>query len=120
MAGALGAAGDAVAVGGTGRGAGSGGGGAVGVQRGVNAHCSAQSTSWSLCRPHSQPEDASIQPCSELRWRTSSYSSGAGGECVEVALNALAAHVRDSKCVAQGGPVLRVGSAAWSALLGVV
>ncbi|MEY9815555.1 hypothetical protein [Streptomyces albogriseolus] len=42
VAGALGAAGDAVAVGGTGRGAGSGRGGAVGVQRGVNAHCSAQ------------------------------------------------------------------------------
>jgi hypothetical protein len=52
-----------------------------------------------------------------LPWRTSSYSTGSGGECVEVALTTVAVHVRDSKCVAQDGPVLRVGSAAWSALL---
>ncbi|MDT3723834.1 DUF397 domain-containing protein [Streptomyces sp. DSM 41972] len=62
-------------------------------------------------------EDASLQPCSELRWFTSSYSSGAGGECVEVAVEATAIHVRDTKQVAQGGPVLKVSSAAWSALL---
>ncbi|MGW2893169.1 DUF397 domain-containing protein [Streptomyces sp. NPDC001212] len=62
-------------------------------------------------------EDASRQPRSELRWFTSSYSSGAGGECVEVALEATAVHVRDSKRVAQCGPVLKVGPAAWSALL---
>ncbi|WP_165683973.1 DUF397 domain-containing protein [Streptomyces sp. KO7888] len=53
-----------------------------------------------------------------LPWRTSSYSTGSGGECVEVALTAVGVHVRDSKRVAQGGPVLRVGSEAWSALLG--
>ncbi|WP_436983612.1 DUF397 domain-containing protein [Streptomyces sp. enrichment culture] len=62
-------------------------------------------------------EDASHQPRSELRWFTSSYSSGAGGECVEVAVEATAVHVRDSKKAAQGGPVLKVSSAAWSALL---
>ncbi|MFE2280156.1 DUF397 domain-containing protein [Streptomyces sp. NPDC059454] len=62
-------------------------------------------------------EDAGRQPRSELRWFTSSYSSGAGGECVEVAVNAAAVHVRDSKRVAQGGPVLKVSSGAWSALL---
>ncbi|MEV6662019.1 DUF397 domain-containing protein [Streptomyces nigra] len=62
-------------------------------------------------------EDASCQPRSELRWFTSSYSSGAGGECVEVAFLATAVHVRDSKRVAQGGPVLKVGPAAWSAML---
>ncbi|MFD0228812.1 DUF397 domain-containing protein [Streptomyces hirsutus] len=62
-------------------------------------------------------EDASLQPHSELRWFTSSYSSGAGGECVEVAVEAAAVHVRDSKQVAQGGHVLKVGSEAWSALL---
>ncbi|MGA5052812.1 DUF397 domain-containing protein [Streptomyces cellulosae] len=61
-------------------------------------------------------QDASRQSCSDLCWFTSSYSSGAGGECVEVALDA-AVHVRDSKCVAQGGAVLKVGSAAWTALL---
>lgn len=52
-----------------------------------------------------------------LPWRTSSYSTGSGGECVEVALTASAVHVRDSKCVGKGGPALRVGSEAWSALL---
>ncbi|MER5405578.1 DUF397 domain-containing protein [Streptomyces sp. NPDC002769] len=52
-----------------------------------------------------------------LPWRASSYSTGSGGECVEVALTAVGVHVRDSKCVAQGGAVLKVGSAAWSALL---
>ncbi|MFJ4691129.1 DUF397 domain-containing protein [Streptomyces sp. NPDC088766] len=62
-------------------------------------------------------EDASLQPRSELRWFTSSYSSGAGGECVEVAVEATAVYVRDSKQVAQDGPALKVGSEAWSALL---
>ncbi|WSM43259.1 DUF397 domain-containing protein [Streptomyces cellulosae] len=62
-------------------------------------------------------EDASRQRRSDLRWFTSSYSSGAGGECVEVALDAAAVHVRDSKCVTQGGPALKVGSAAWTAML---
>ncbi|GGW35717.1 DUF397 domain-containing protein [Streptomyces griseoloalbus] len=62
-------------------------------------------------------EDASLQPRSALRWFTSSYSSGAGGECVEVAVEAAAVHVRDSKRVTQGGPVLKVSSEAWSALL---
>lgn len=65
-------------------------------------------------------EYASLQPCSELRWRTSSYSSGAGGECVEVAVDAATVRVRDSKQVAQGGPVLKVGCRAWSALLDAV
>ncbi|MER6064110.1 DUF397 domain-containing protein [Streptomyces sp. NPDC001792] len=62
-------------------------------------------------------EDASLQPRSVLRWFTSSYSSGAGGECVEVALEATAVHVRDSKSAAQDGPTLKVSPAAWSALL---
>lgn len=52
-----------------------------------------------------------------LSWRKSSYSTGSGGECVEVALTAVSVHVRDSKCVGQGGPVLKVGSTAWAALL---
>ncbi|GAB2444579.1 DUF397 domain-containing protein [Streptomyces incanus] len=57
---------------------------------------------------------------SKLSWRTSSYSTGSGGECVEVALAAVGVYVRDSKCVVQSGPVLKVGSAAWSALLEAV
>ncbi|MEU1459842.1 DUF397 domain-containing protein [Streptomyces sp. NPDC005727] len=52
-----------------------------------------------------------------LPWRKSSYSTGSGGECVEVAVTAVGVHVRDSKCVSQGGPALKVGSAAWTALL---
>ncbi|MGC9437968.1 DUF397 domain-containing protein [Streptomyces sp. WG5] len=52
-----------------------------------------------------------------LSWFKSSYSSEEGGECVEVAIDAVAVHVRDSKCVTQGGPVLNVGTEAWSALL---
>lgn len=55
-----------------------------------------------------------------LSWRTSSYSTGSGGECVEVALTAVSVYVRDSKYVAQGGPVLKVGPAAWAALLAAV
>ncbi|MEV7787711.1 DUF397 domain-containing protein [Streptomyces sp. NPDC088106] len=62
-------------------------------------------------------ENASLQPRSELAWVTSSYSSGAGGECVEVAVDSAVVHVRDSKQVAQRGPVLKVSSGAWSALL---
>lgn len=65
-------------------------------------------------------EGASRKPRSELCWFTSSYSSGAGGECVEVAVDTGAVHVRDSKQAAQGGPVLKVGSAAWAALLAAV
>ncbi|MFE6895598.1 DUF397 domain-containing protein [Streptomyces sp. NPDC057717] len=55
-----------------------------------------------------------------LLWRLSSYSTGSGGECVEVAVDALSVHVRDSKCAAQGGPALRVGPAAWRAFLGTI
>lgn len=53
----------------------------------------------------------------ELVWRKSTYSSGEGGECVEVAVAGGVVHVRDSKCVALGGHVLKVGSAAWKTLL---
>ncbi|MGW7619745.1 DUF397 domain-containing protein [Streptomyces antimycoticus] len=52
-----------------------------------------------------------------LRWFKSSYSSEEGGECVEVAVGAIAVHVRDSKQAIEDGPVLRVSPAAWSALL---
>ncbi|MGW4436076.1 DUF397 domain-containing protein [Streptomyces sp. NPDC004596] len=52
-----------------------------------------------------------------LNWFKSSYSSEEGGECVEVAVDAVAVHVRDSKQVISGGPVLSVGPSAWSALL---
>ena len=52
-----------------------------------------------------------------LRWFKSSYSSEEGGECVEVAIDGIAVHVRDSKQVLEYGAVLTVGPVAWSALL---
>lgn len=52
-----------------------------------------------------------------LRWFKSSYSSEEGGECVEVAIDSVAVHVRDSKQVLEYGPVLTVGPVAWSVLL---
>jgi hypothetical protein len=45
-----------------------------------------------------------------LRWRTSSYSSGNGGDCVEVAASDHVA-VRDTKD--RQGAVLRFSPAAW-------
>ncbi|WP_371660225.1 DUF397 domain-containing protein [Streptomyces sp. NBC_00280] len=48
---------------------------------------------------------------SPLRWFTSSYSNGAGGECVECALTGNGVFVRDSK----GGekPVIFVEMRGW-------
>lgn len=46
-------------------------------------------------------------------WRKSSYSSGDGGNCVEIADGLSGAvPVRDSKV--QGGPVLVIGATAWA------
>ncbi|MFF4258432.1 DUF397 domain-containing protein [Streptomyces sp. NPDC001663] len=45
-------------------------------------------------------------------WFTSTYSNGAGGECVECALTDGRALVRDSKRAA--GPVVAVRSVAWN------
>jgi hypothetical protein len=50
-----------------------------------------------------------------LHWFKSSYSGGAGGECVEVATLPAAIHIRDSKDVSRGTFV--VSSAAWSAFV---
>ncbi|MFF4641544.1 DUF397 domain-containing protein [Streptomyces sp. NPDC001389] len=49
-------------------------------------------------------------------WRKSTYSSDAGGACVEVAAQPAAVHVRDSKVT--DGPVLTVSPATWSSFLG--
>jgi hypothetical protein len=47
-----------------------------------------------------------------MNWRTSSYSSDNGGECVEVASRAGAVAVRDTR-ENDVGPVLRFTLAAW-------
>lgn len=46
-------------------------------------------------------------------WRKSSYSDGAGGECVEIALAAEVVGVRDSKNAA--GPALVLEQSGWDA-----
>lgn len=58
-------------------------------------------------RSHRRPE-----------WFTSSYSNGAGGECVECAMTGERALVRDSKC--EKGPVLTIGHCAWGSFVGVL
>ncbi|MDG5804046.1 DUF397 domain-containing protein [Streptomyces ossamyceticus] len=56
----------------------------------------------------------SVEP--ELAWFKSSYSTGDGGECVEVAVRPHVVHVRDSKDIARPG--LAVDAAAWDAFVG--
>ncbi|TXS13486.1 DUF397 domain-containing protein [Streptomyces sp. adm13(2018)] len=52
-----------------------------------------------------------------LAWFKSSYSGGEGGQCVEVATDAGAVHVRDSKDVAR--PALTVSPDAWAGFVGL-
>ncbi|MFJ9741143.1 DUF397 domain-containing protein [Streptomyces sp. NPDC101166] len=49
----------------------------------------------------------------ELTWFKSSYSSGEGGECLEVATRPTTIHIRDSKDPA--GPVLDLSPGTWAA-----
>ncbi|MGW2037236.1 DUF397 domain-containing protein [Streptomyces virginiae] len=53
-----------------------------------------------------------------MTWRKSNHSDGDGGECVEVATCPHAIHVRDSKDTTRPG--LRVGASAWTAFVGCV
>ncbi|GFH37888.1 DUF397 domain-containing protein [Streptomyces pacificus] len=55
-------------------------------------------------------------PESALAWFKSSYSTGSGGECIEVAVSAHTVRIRDSKDVARRG--LAVGTEAWAAFVG--
>ncbi|MCX4731471.1 DUF397 domain-containing protein [Streptomyces sp. NBC_01363] len=48
-------------------------------------------------------------------WRKSSYSTGEGGNCVEVATCPTTIHIRDSKDTQ--GPHLGVAPATWSAFV---
>ncbi|MDT0267700.1 DUF397 domain-containing protein [Streptomyces sp. DSM 44915] len=55
----------------------------------------------------------------ENPWRKSSYSSGNGGECLEVRDDAPGTvPVRDSKV--EDGPILNLPAAAWSTFLTLV
>ncbi|MFJ5535343.1 DUF397 domain-containing protein [Streptomyces sp. NPDC093261] len=53
-----------------------------------------------------------------LSWRKSSYSDGQGGQCVEVAPCPAAIHIRDSKHAPGTGPTLTLPSTAWKAFTG--
>ncbi|WP_406839299.1 DUF397 domain-containing protein [Streptomyces sp. AHU1] len=53
-----------------------------------------------------------MQGATELTWVKSTYSSGEGGQCVEVAACSRAVCVRDSKDTARPG--LTVGADAWA------
>ncbi|MEJ8661003.1 DUF397 domain-containing protein [Streptomyces sp. MS1.AVA.4] len=53
----------------------------------------------------------------EAAWFKSSYSTGNGGECVEVAEAPGAVHIRDSKV--RTGPVLTVTPQAWAGFVGL-
>lgn len=51
----------------------------------------------------------------QLAWSKSSYSSNEGGNCIEVAAEPGAVHVRDSKD--RHGPALSFSPAAWTAFV---
>jgi transcriptional regulator with XRE-family HTH domain len=57
-----------------------------------------------------------LKGATELTWVTSTYSSGEGGDCVEVATCSHTVRVRDSKDVARLGPA--VGRNAWGTFVG--
>jgi hypothetical protein len=51
----------------------------------------------------------------DLKWRTASYSSNGGGNCIEVGSHDDHVLVRDSQD--RSGPVLRLSPAAWRELV---
>ncbi|MEV0964503.1 DUF397 domain-containing protein [Streptomyces sp. NPDC049910] len=55
----------------------------------------------------------STEQPAQLSWFKSSYSSGEGGECVEVATDGTAVRVRDSK-ERSAGPQLAFTQDAWA------
>ena len=57
-----------------------------------------------------------MKDVAELAWFKSTYSSGEGGQCVEVATCPHTVHVRDSKDINRPG--MAVGSEAWATFLG--
>ena len=51
-----------------------------------------------------------------LEWFKSSYSGSEGGDCIEVATQPTAIHIRDSK---NTGPNLTVSPRTWAAFVGL-
>lgn len=56
--------------------------------------------------------DATVMSADQLVWFKSSYSTGNGGDCVEIAAVHTSVYIRDSKQA--NSPVLSVGSAGWA------
>ncbi|MCW7947433.1 toxin [Streptomyces hygroscopicus] len=54
-----------------------------------------------------------------LSCHKSSYSGGEGGECVEIAPCPTSVRVRDSKYARGVGPTLTLPAAAWAAFIGL-
>ncbi|MFH9573509.1 DUF397 domain-containing protein [Streptomyces sp. NPDC017230] len=58
---------------------------------------------------------SSFAPADDLSWYKSSYSSGSGGDCVEIADTSTAVLIRDSK--QPDAAVLSVPSTQWTAFV---
>ncbi|MFB7635408.1 DUF397 domain-containing protein [Streptomyces sp. NPDC056149] len=56
--------------------------------------------------------EETAQTVPELAWFKSSYSTGSGGECIEIASGAATVHIRDSKDVTRSA--LAVRPATWA------
>lgn len=56
-----------------------------------------------------------IKPVPDSAWFKSSYSTGSGGECIEVAVRPATVHVRDSKDTTRAA--LAVEPTAWAAFI---
>lgn len=59
-----------------------------------------------------------MEDTTDLNWRKSAYSSNGGGECVEVASQAVRVLVRDTQD--RTGPVLGLSFDAWRRFIGQV
>ncbi|WP_439812930.1 DUF397 domain-containing protein [Streptomyces sp. P9-2] len=56
-----------------------------------------------------------IKPVPDSAWFKSSYSTGSGGECIEVAVRPATVHVRDSKDTTRAA--LAIEPTAWAAFV---
>ncbi|MEV7411877.1 DUF397 domain-containing protein [Streptomyces althioticus] len=56
-----------------------------------------------------------IKPVPDSAWFKSSYSTGSGGECIEVAVRPATVHVRDSKDTTRAA--LAIEPMAWAAFV---
>ncbi|MFE2938469.1 DUF397 domain-containing protein [Streptomyces sp. NPDC059255] len=65
-----------------------------------------------------QPRTYDTPGLTTVVWRKSSYSDGAGNNCVEVAELALAVGIRDSKDITRSALIVPVD--AWTSFVGLI